>query len=75
MIAVLPPRLRRAVSAYTGIVRSVEECLPANDGPGLFQAVCEVGDGSGVVGSTLAHLSGVGGMGRTRRAAATAAVG
>ena len=75
MIASLPPRLRRAVSPYSGIVASVEECLPSTSEPALFQAACEVGGGSGLLGNSLAHLSGVGGTGTTRAEAASAAVG
>lgn len=74
MIAALPPRLRRAVSPYVGIVRSLEECLHAATEPPLFQAACEVGRGAELVGSPLDHLSGLGGAGRTRAAAAGAAV-
>ena len=46
MIAALPPRLRRAVSPYVGIVRSVEECLHAPTEPPLFEAASEVGGGA-----------------------------
>jgi ribosomal protein S12 methylthiotransferase accessory factor len=75
MIAALPPSLRRAISPYVGIVRSVEECLHAPTEPALFQVACEVSGGEGLVGSPLEHLSGVGGAGRTRAEAAAAAVG
>ena len=75
MIAELPPALRRAVSPYTGIVRSVEECLAATAEPRLFQASCEVGDDESLVGVGLGHLSGIGGTGATRAEAASAAVG
>jgi ribosomal protein S12 methylthiotransferase accessory factor len=75
VIEALPHQLRRAVSPYVGIVRSLEECLPAATEPRLFQAVCEVGNGAGVIGSPLGHLSGVGGAARVRSAAAAAAVG
>ena len=75
MIAALPPRLRRAVSPYCGIVASVEECLASTTEPALFQAACEVGGGEGLLGNSLAHLSGVGGTGTTRAEAASAAVG
>ena len=51
MIGSLPPRLRRAVSPYTGIVGAVEECLAATCEPRLFQASAEVGRGAGLVGS------------------------
>ena len=67
--------LRRAVSAYTGIVRSVEECLAAAAEPRLFQASCEVADEEGLVGVGLGHLTGIGGTGATRAEAASAAVG
>ncbi len=62
--ALLPPPLRRAVSPYTGIVRSLEECLAASADPPVPRAVAEV-----------AGLSGIGGAGRTRAEAAAAAVG
>jgi ribosomal protein S12 methylthiotransferase accessory factor len=75
MIETLPEALRRAISPYTGIVRSVEECLAATCDPPLFQAACEVGKGSGLLGDTLDHLSGIGGTGRSRREAACAGVG
>src|SRR5204863_4949147 len=43
MIAtVLPPRLRRAVSSYTGIVRTLDECLATSAEPRLYRATCEV---------------------------------
>ncbi|HEX4520116.1 MAG TPA: YcaO-like family protein [Gaiellaceae bacterium] len=75
MIGALPPGLRRAVSAYTGIVTSVEECLASTGEPRLFQAACEVGQGNVLLGSSLSHLSGIGGAGRSRAEAASAAVG
>lgn len=75
MIGVLPHPLRRAVSPYTGIVRSVEECLAATAEPRLFQASCEVGDDERLVGFPLGHLAGIGGTGGTRAEAAAAAVG
>ena len=50
MIGSLPPALRRAVSPYTGIVGSVEECLAATCEPRLFQASAEVGRGAGLLG-------------------------
>lgn len=75
MIDALPESLRRAVSPYTGIVRSVEECLWSTSEPALFQASCEVGRGEQLLGSGLVHLTGMGGSGRTRSAAAAAAVG
>ena len=43
MIETLPPGLRRAVSPYTGIVGSLEECLGPTSEPRLFQAACELG--------------------------------
>jgi ribosomal protein S12 methylthiotransferase accessory factor len=75
MIETLPPPLRRAVSGYTGIVRSVEECLCPAEEPPLFRATCEIGAGVGLLGSSLDHLSGIGGAGRSSSAAASAAVG
>lgn len=75
MIAELPPPLRRAVSPYTGIVRSVEECLAGAAEPRLFQASCDVGDEPSLLGARLAHLAGVGGTGRSRAEAAAASVG
>lgn len=75
MIGALTPALRRAVSPYTGIVTSVEECLASTSEPRLFQAACEVGQGKVLLGSSLEHLSGIGGTGRTRSEAASAAVG
>jgi ribosomal protein S12 methylthiotransferase accessory factor len=75
VIASLPPKLRPAVSPYTGIIRSVEECLAAASEPPIFRAFCQLGAGEAVLGSRLDHVFGVGGTGRTRAAAATAAVG
>jgi ribosomal protein S12 methylthiotransferase accessory factor len=62
VIAALPPQLRRAVSSYTGIVGSVEECLHGTADPPLFQAAC-------------GHDYSAGGTGRTRVEAASAAIG
>ncbi len=72
---VLPARLRAAVSPYTGIVRSLEECLHTTTEPPLFRFACDVCRGSGLLGSPLDHLSGIGGAGLTRREAAAACVG
>jgi ribosomal protein S12 methylthiotransferase accessory factor len=71
----LPESLRRAVSPYTGIVRSLEECLHSSSDPPHFRASCEVGRGHGLLGASLEHLSGIGGAGLTRSEAAAAAVG
>ena len=71
----LPPRLRRAVSSYTGIVRSLDECLASSAEPRLYRATCEVHGGDELVGSSLHHCSGIGGAGVTRAEAAAAAVG
>ena len=71
----LPPRLRRAVSSYTGIVRSLDECLASSAEPRLYRATCEVHGGDELVGSPLHHCSGIGGAGVTRAEAAAAAVG
>jgi ribosomal protein S12 methylthiotransferase accessory factor len=75
MIATLSPRLRRAVSPYTGIVRSLEECLATTTEPPLFRATCDVGRGDRTLGVSLDHLSGIGGAGLSRGDAAAAAVG
>jgi ribosomal protein S12 methylthiotransferase accessory factor len=75
VIGALSPGLRRAVSSYTGIVTSVEECLASTSEPRLFQAACEVGQGKALLGSSLEHLSGIGGTGTSRSEAASAAVG
>jgi ribosomal protein S12 methylthiotransferase accessory factor len=75
VIGALTPGLRRAVSPYTGIVTSVEECLASTSEPRLFQAACEVGQGEVLLGSSLEHLSGIGGTGTSRSEAASAAVG
>ncbi len=71
----LGPSLRRACSPYTGIVRSLEECLHFPDEPPIFRVSCEVGRGSAVLGTALDHLGGIGGAGTTRAEAAAAAVG
>jgi ribosomal protein S12 methylthiotransferase accessory factor len=71
----LTPRLRRAYSPYTGIVRSLEECLHVPSEPPLFRAACEVGRGRALLGGTLDHVTGIGGAGTTRAEAAAAAVG
>jgi ribosomal protein S12 methylthiotransferase accessory factor len=75
IVEALPPRLRRAVSPYTGIVRELEECLHATAEPAHFRVACEVAHGRSVLGAGLEHLSGVGGAGLTRSHAAAAAVG
>lgn len=72
---VLPSPLRRAVSPYTGIVRSLEECLRVSTEPPLFRVTCDVGRGDGPLGERLDHVGGIGGAGFTREAAAAAAVG
>ena len=73
--ALLSPPLCRAVSAYTGIVRSLEECLPATCEPPVFRFVSEVARGEALLGDPLDHLIGTGGAGVTRDEAAAAAVG
>ncbi len=73
--AALPLALRRACSPYTGIVRSLEECLCPVTEPALFRVACAVGDGRDLVGSPLDHLRGIGGTGMSRVEAAAAAVG
>ena len=75
LAAILPPALQRAVSPYTGIVRSIEECLPSTADPPHFRVACEVGLGFGLLGPSLDHLAGIGGAGLTRVDAAAAAVG
>jgi ribosomal protein S12 methylthiotransferase accessory factor len=75
VIATLPEALRRAVSPYTGIVRSVEECLHTTAEPSLFQASCEIGQNRALLGASLGHVSSVGGTGAGRAEAASAAVG
>jgi ribosomal protein S12 methylthiotransferase accessory factor len=72
---VLPPALRRAVSSYTGIVRSLEECLHPPSEPPLFRYTAEAARGTALLGASLDHLVGVGGAGMTRGEAAAAAVG
>lgn len=74
-VGLLPPALARAVSPYTGIVSSVEECLQSAGEPPLFRYSCEVARGDSLLGSPLQHVVGVGGAGRTRRGAIAAAVG
>jgi ribosomal protein S12 methylthiotransferase accessory factor len=75
MIGALPPGLRRAVSPYTGIVGSVEECLHGTADPALFQFACKLTAGERIVGASLGRLYSVGGIGATRAEAARAAVG
>ena len=75
LAAFLPPGLRRAVSPYTGIVRSIDECLPSTSDPPHFRVACEIGLGCGLLGPSLDHLAGIGGAGLTRGEAAAAAVG
>lgn len=75
LVDALPASLRRAVSPYTGIVRSLDECLPSSSDPPHFRAACEVGRGHGLLDASLEHLSGIGGAGLTRSEAAAAAVG
>jgi len=74
-LASLPLPLRRAVSPYTGIVRSLEECLCLTSEPPLFRAACEVGRSDALLGASLDHLTGIGGAGLTRAEALSAAVG
>jgi ribosomal protein S12 methylthiotransferase accessory factor len=73
--ASLTPRLRRAVSSYTGIVRALDECLATSAEPRLYRAACDVQGGDELLGSPLGHCSGIGGAGTTRAEAAAAAVG
>jgi ribosomal protein S12 methylthiotransferase accessory factor len=75
MIGALTPRLRRAVSSYTGIVRTLEECLASGAEPRLFRAACEITGSDRLLGSSLGHCAGIGGSGATRAEAAAAAVG
>lgn len=75
VVELLPPGLERAVSAYTGIVRSLDECLHATSDPACFRFACEVGRGADLLGRSLDHLSGIGGAGLTRAEAAAACVG
>lgn len=63
----LPRQLRRAVSPYTGIVRSLEECLQSSTDPPLHQFAAEVG--------ALGRGARSGAAAPTRRDAAAAAVG
>jgi ribosomal protein S12 methylthiotransferase accessory factor len=72
---VLPPAMRRAVSPYTGIVRSLEECLRVSTEPPLFRVTCDVARGAGLLGERLDHVGGIGGAGFTRADATAAAVG
>jgi ribosomal protein S12 methylthiotransferase accessory factor len=74
-VTTLPAPLRKAASPYTGLVRSLEECLCAGTDPRHFRFACEVGRGHGLLGSSLDHLSGIGGAGLTRSDAAAASVG
>jgi ribosomal protein S12 methylthiotransferase accessory factor len=67
--------LRDAVSPYTGVVASVEESLAGTSEPPLFRFACEVAHGAELLGSSIEHVTGVGGSGRTRAAAVAAAVG
>jgi ribosomal protein S12 methylthiotransferase accessory factor len=71
----LAPALRRAVSPYTGIVRSLEECLHLPSEPPLFRVAAEIGRSRELLGSSLDHVAGIGGAGSTRSAAVAAAVG
>src|SRR5207253_11156067 len=71
----LSPPLRRAVSSYTGIVRTLDECLAAAAEPRLFRATCDVRGGGELLGAPLDHCTGIGGAGTTRAEAAAAAVG
>ncbi|HZO98275.1 MAG TPA: YcaO-like family protein [Gaiellaceae bacterium] len=73
--ATLSPRLRRAVSAYAGIVGSLEECLAPAGEPALFRAACDVARSDALLGAPIPHVAGVGGAGATRAEAAAAAVG
>jgi ribosomal protein S12 methylthiotransferase accessory factor len=75
VIDTLPPRLRQAVSPYTGIVGALEECLYGTADPPLFQATCRLIGGEYTVGAPLGHLFSVGGTGSSRAEAAGAAVG
>ncbi|MEI8105643.1 MAG: YcaO-like family protein [Actinomycetes bacterium] len=75
MITALPEPLRRAVSRYTGIVRTLEEPLPTPGEPPLFRATCEIGRADTLLGAPLGHVTGIGGAGLTRADAAAASVG
>lgn len=74
-LTVLTPPLRRAVSSHTGIVRTLDECLSSPGEPRLFRMICEVAGADALLGSPLAHVTGIGGAGATRAEAACAAVG
>ena len=71
----LPTPLRRAVSPYTGIVRSLEACLHFPDEPPLHRCASAVSRSESLLDAPLAHLSGIGGAGLSRAEAAAAAVG
>ncbi len=73
--ATLPTPLGRAVSPYTGIVRTLEESLHLATEPPLHRVACELSRGAALLGTDLHHLSGIGGAGFTRTDAAAAAVG
>src|SRR5262249_30568631 len=51
------------------------ECLPSTSEPRLFQVTATVGSEPGLLGGSLDHLTGIGGTGRARSEAASAAVG
>jgi ribosomal protein S12 methylthiotransferase accessory factor len=73
--AALQPKLRHAVSTYTGIVRTLDECLASSAEPRLYRVTCDVRGGDALLGSPLGHCAGIGGAGTTRAEAAAAAVG
>jgi ribosomal protein S12 methylthiotransferase accessory factor len=75
VILPLAPPLARACSPHTGIVRSLEACLFATTEPPVFRVAGSVGRGRGLLGSSLDHLTGVGGAGSTLVEAASSAVG
>jgi ribosomal protein S12 methylthiotransferase accessory factor len=75
MIDALPASLRPAVSVHTGIVRTLEECLPGTADPPHFQAACTIAGGNGILGASLGHAAGIGGAGLRRSDAAAASVG
>ena len=48
--AALTPRLRRAVSSHTGIVRTIDECLASSAEPRLYRVTCDVQGGDDLLG-------------------------
>lgn len=75
LLQAAPATLRAVASPHVGIVPVLEECMATVDEPPLIRVTCEPATGDELIGSSLAHVTGVGGTGLSREDAIGAAVG